>query len=188
MARRGRPPKVPNAETVVPEEEKVEPEPKTQEEEPTNGQQDTEVTAAPLADRNALIKRRYRVGIVTTQMQRSFEIKSIDPKTMLLTRGTAFLPAFNDFLADPNPESIADENIQGFVTDIVVKAVTSINFVNKPLEGCTEEETPIEVLDLDERVEIFSAVMELCASEEERTEWSFLPRTVEESTDDQQLS
>ena len=47
MARRGRPPKVPNAETVVPEEEKVEPEVKTQEEEPTNGQQDTKVTAAP---------------------------------------------------------------------------------------------------------------------------------------------
>ena len=185
MARRGRPPKVPNAETVVPEEEKVETEVKTQEEEPTNGQQDTEVTAAPLADRNALIKRRFRTGVVTTLMNRSFKIKSIDPKTMVLTRGSAFLPAFNDFVAEATPEAMASPEIQSFVTDVVIEAVTSLNFVKKPLEECTEDETPIKVLDLDEQVEIFSAVMELCASEEERTEWSFLPRTIEEPTNDQ---
>ena len=189
MARRGRPPKVPNAETVAAKEEKTEieaePELKTQEEAPTNGQQDTEVVAAPLASKDALVKRRYRTGVVTTQMQRSYEIKSIDPKTMLLTRGSAFLPAFNDFLTDPNPEAIANPEIQSFVSDVVIFAVTSLTFVNKSLEECTEEEVPIEVLDLDEQVEIFSAVMELCASEEERAEWSFFPGTIEEPTDDQ---
>jgi hypothetical protein len=188
MARRGRPPKVPNAETVVPEEEKPEPvvEPTTQEESPTNGQQDTEVKAAPLADRNALIKRRYRTGVVTTLMERSFEIKSIDPKTMVLTRGSAFLPAFNDFVAESDPEAMASPEIQAFVTDVVIEGVTSLNLVKKSLEQCTEEETPIQVLDLDEQVEIFSAIMELCASEEEKAEWSFFPRTIEEPTDDQQ--
>ena len=126
----------------------------TQEESPTNGQQETEVTAAPLADRNALIKRRYRTGVVTTLMERSFEIKSIDPKTMVLTRGSAFLPAFNDFVAESDPEAMASPEIQAFVTDVVIEGVTSLNLVKKSLEQCTEEETPIQVLDLDEQVEI----------------------------------
>ena len=181
MARRGRPPKnkVPNAETVVSEEEK-------QEVEESNGQKDTDLKVAPLAGRDALIKRRYRTGVVTTLMERSFEIKSIDPKTMVLTRGSAFLPAFNDFVAEADPEAIASPEIQQFVTDVVVAGVTSINFVKKTLEQCTDDETPIEVIDLDEQVEIFSAIMELCASEEERAEWNFFPRSTEETTDDQQ--
>ena len=50
-----------------------------------------------------------------------------------------------------------------------------INFVKKELEECTEEETPINVLDLDEKVEIFTAVMEMSSTEEERAEWHFFP-------------
>ena len=182
MARRGRPPKnkVPNTETVVKEEEKE------SENSQTNGSEGGELLAAPLADRDSLIKRRYRTGTVITKMERSFEIRSIDPKTMLLTRGSAFLPAFNEFLSDPNPDSIADPNIQNFVKEVVISSVTSLKLVDKSLEECSDDETPIEVLDLDERVEIFSAVMELCASEEERAEWKFFPRPIEESTDDQQ--
>ena len=55
-----------------------------------------------LIDRDSLIKRRYRQGVITTTMGRSFAIKSIDPKTMLLTRGSAFLPAFTDFISKSN--------------------------------------------------------------------------------------
>ena len=73
-----------------------------------------------------------------------------------------------------------------FVKEVVISSVTSLKLVDKSLEECSDDETPIEVLDLDERVEIFSAVMELCASEEERAEWKFFPRPIEESTDDQQ--
>ena len=64
-----------------------------------------------LIDRDSLIKRRYRQGVITTTMGRSFAIKSIDPKTMLLTRGSAFLPAFTDFMDDPEPEKITNTNI-----------------------------------------------------------------------------
>tara|TARA_Y100000817_G_C16668232_1_gene460296 strand:- start:199 stop:759 length:561 start_codon:yes stop_codon:yes gene_type:complete len=184
MARRGRPPKnkVPNTETIVSVEEDQE----VEEVQENNGKKDTKVKAAPLADRNQLIKRRFRTGIVTTLMERSFEIKSIDPKTMVLTRGTAFLPAFNDFVAESTPDAMANPEIRDFVTDIVIAGVTSLNLVKKTLEECTEEETPVQVLDLDEQVEIFSAIMELCASEEERAEWKFFPPTIEEPTDDQQ--
>jgi len=192
MARRGRPPKNPVEgvvnEEVVPEateEEEVTPEEDLTPSEETEEETPVEDKPAPLASRDALIKKRYREGVVTTSMDRSFEIKSIDPKTMLLTRGTAFLPAFNDFLVDPNPQAIGNPEIQSFVKDIVCKAVTSINFVDKELENCTEEETPVEVLDIDEQVEIFGAVMELCSTEEEREEWSFFPGRIEETTDDQ---
>ena len=52
-------------------------------------------------------------------------------------------------------------------------SVTNVNLVDKSLEDCTEEETPIEVIDVDEQIEIFSAVMEMCSTEEEVSEWNF---------------
>ena len=133
-----------------------------------------------LIDRDSLLKRRYRTGVITTTMGRSFEIKSIDPKTMLLTRGSAFLPAFQDFMDEPEPEKIGNPEISEFIKDVVCQTVTSLKLVNKPLDDCTEEETPLEVLDLDEMVEIFSAVMEMVSTEDEKEEWSFLPTTIEE--------
>lgn len=133
-----------------------------------------------LIDRDSLIKRRYRTGVITTTMGRSFEIRSIDPKTMLLTRGSAFLPAFTDFMENPEPEKIGDPEISDFIKDVVCRCVTSLKFVKKPLEECSDDETPLEVLDLDELVEIFSAVMEMVSSEDEKDEWSFLPATTEE--------
>ena len=181
MARRGRPPKNTQVEAepevVETEEEVTEPE----EVEPVS---DEDRTSAPLATKDALIKRRYRIGVVTTSQKRSFEIKSIDPKTLLITRGTAFLPAFNDFLAEPNPESLANPEIIDFVSDIVIQSVTSLNFVKKPIDECSDEEVPIETIDIDERIEIFSAVMELCASEEEKIEWRFFPGVIAEVSDD----
>ena len=134
-----------------------------------------------LIDRDSLIKRRYRQGVITTTMGRSFAIKSIDPKTMLLTRGSAFLPAFTDFMDDPEPEKITDPEINDFIKDVVCRSITSLKFANKPLEEWSDEETPLDVLDLDEIVEIFSAVMEMVSSEDEKDEWSFLPATTEES-------
>ena len=134
-----------------------------------------------LIDRDSLIKRRYRQGVITTTMGRSFAIKSIDPKTMLLTRGSAFLPAFTDFMDDPEPEKITDPEINDFIKDVVCRSITSLKFANKPLEECSDEETPLDVLDLDVIVEIFSAVMEMVSSEDEKDEWSFLPATTEES-------
>ena len=181
MAKRGRPPKNKPVEGVINEE--VVETPKEEEETPT--EENEKPSEAPLANREDLIKKRYREGVVTTSMKRSFEIRSIDPKTMLLTRGSAFLPAFNDFLVDPNPEAIGNPQIQSFVKDIVCKAVTSINFVDKELEECTNDETPVEVLDIDEQVEIFGAIMELCSTEEEREEWKFFPGGIEEASDDQ---
>ena len=134
-----------------------------------------------LIDRDSLIKRRYRHGMITTTVGRSFGIKSIDPKTMLLTRGSAFLPAFTDFMDEPSPDKIGNPEISDFIKDVVCLSVTSLNLVKKSLEECTEEETPLEVLDLDEMVEIFSAVMEMVSSEDEIEEWSFLPESTEES-------
>ena len=87
-----------------------------------------------LIDRDSLIKRRYRQGVITTTMGRSFAIKSIDPKTMLLTRGSAFLPAFTDFMDDPEPEKITDPEINDFIKDVVCRSITSLKFANKPLE------------------------------------------------------
>ena len=133
-----------------------------------------------LIDRDSLIKRRYRTGVITTTLGRSFEIKSIDPKTMLLTRGSAFLPAFTDFMDNPEPEKIGDPEISDFIKDVVCFSVTSLKFVKKSLEECSDEETPLEVLDIDEIIEIFSAVMEMVSSEDETEEWSFLPATTEE--------
>ena len=129
----------------------------------------------PMSSRDSLIKRRYRTGEIETTLGRIFEIKSLDTKSMLLSRGSAFLPAFNDFIESQNPQSLGDPEIADFMDDICCVAVTSINFVKKELEECTEDETPIEVLDLDEKVEIFSAVMELSSTEEERAEWYFFP-------------
>ena len=129
----------------------------------------------PIASRDSLIKRRYRKGEIETTLGRVFEIKSLDPKTMLLTRGSAFLPAFNDFVENQDPQSLGDPEISDFMDDICCVSITSINFVKKSLEECTEEETPIEVLDLDEKVEIFSAVMDMSSTEDERAEWHFFP-------------
>ena len=129
----------------------------------------------PMASRDSLIKRRYRTGEIETTLGRIFEIKSLDPKTMLLTRGSAFLPAFNDFVENQDPQSLGDPEISDFMDDICCASVVSINFVKRELEECTEEETPIYALDLDEKVEIFSAAMEMSSSEEERAEWQFFP-------------
>ena len=124
-------------------------------------------------DRDSLIKRRYKEGEVTTSLNRTFKIKSIEPKTLLITKGTAFLPAFNDFLEDPSPTNIGDPEIINFIEQVVMLSVTNVNLVDKSLEDCTEEETPIEVIDVDEQIEIFSAVMEMCSTEEEVSEWNF---------------
>ena len=132
-----------------------------------------ETTQKTLIDRDSLIKRRYREAEVTTSLNRSFKIKAIDPKALLITKGSGFLPAFNEFLEDPSPTNVGDPQILDFITQIVILAVTSINFVDKTLEDCKEDETPIEVVDIDEQIEIFSAVMELCSTEEEQTEWNF---------------
>ena len=124
-------------------------------------------------DRDSLIKRRYKEGEVTTSLNRTFKIKSIEPKTLLITKGTAFLPAFNEFLEDPSPTNIGDPEIINFIEQVVILSVINVNLVDKSLEDCTEEETPIEVIDVDEQIEIFSAVMEMCSTEEEISEWNF---------------
>ena len=138
-----------------------------------NAEAITEETQKTFIDRDSLIKRRYKEGEVTTSLNRSFTIKSIDPKTLLITKGTAFLPAFNEFLEDPSPTNIGDPEIINFITQVVILSVTNVKLVAKPLEECTEDETPIEVIDIDEQIEIFSAVMEMCATEEEISEWNF---------------
>ena len=178
-AKRGRPPKV-KVEQVEQEEvvEETTPPPPPEETASNNGTGDI----APLVDRESLIKRRYRTGIVSTSLGRSYEIRSIDPKTLLLTRGTAFLPAFNEFIESADPvrqqELLADPEIQDFIRLVCCEAITTLNFVDKSIDDCTEEETPIEAIDVDERIEIFSAVMELCATEDEREIWKFLPPSV----------
>ena len=134
-------------------------------------------------DRESLIKRRYREGEVTTSLERSFKIKAIDPKALLITKGSGFLPAFGEFLEDPSPANVGDPEILGFITQIVVLAVTSIKFVDKPLEECAEDETPIEVIDIDEQIEVFTAIMELCSTEEEQTEWNFFRDELEEQSE-----
>ena len=141
-----------------------------------------ETPAKTLIDRDSLIKRRYREGEVTTSLDRVFKIKAIDPKVLLITKGTGFLPAFNEFLEDPSPTNVGDPQILDFITQIVILAVTSIKFVDKELEECTEDETPIEVIDIDEQIEIFSAIMELCSTEEEQTEWNFFRDELEEES------
>ena len=175
-AKRGRPPKVTVEQQEVVEETTSPPPP--EETASTNGTGEV----APLVNREALLKKRYRTGIVSTSIGRAYEIRSIDPKTLLLTRGTAFLPAFNEFVESTDPvkqqELLADPEIQEFIKLVCCEAITTLNFVDKPLEDCTEEETPIEAIDIDERIEIFSAVMELCATEDEREVWSFLPQSV----------
>jgi len=137
----------------------------------------------PMSSRDSLIKRRYRIGLIETTLGRVFEIKSLDPKTMLLTRGSAFLPAFNDFIENQSPQSLGDPEISDFMDDICCVSITSINFVKKSLEECTDEETPIEVLDLDEKVEIFTAVMDMSSTEEERAEWYFFPGDITEQSE-----
>ena len=134
-------------------------------------------------DRASLIKRRYREGEVTTSLNRSFKIKAIDPKALWITKGSGFLPAFNEFLEDPSPNNVGDPQILDFITQVVILAVTSIKFVDKSLEDCTDEETPIEAIDIDEQIEIFSAIMELCGTEEEQTEWNFFRDELEEESE-----
>ena len=93
-----------------------------------------------LIDRDSLIKRRYRQGVITTTMGRSFAIKSIDPKTMLLTRGSAFLPAFTDFMDAPEPEKITNTNrISTFEAQNIKKSLQKLK--NKKQILKEEEET-----------------------------------------------
>ena len=66
-------------------------------------------------DRDSLIKRRYREADVTTSLNRSFKIKAIDPKALLITKGSGFLPAFNEFLEDPSPTNVGDPQILDFI-------------------------------------------------------------------------
>ena len=92
---------------------------------------------------------------------------------MIISRGSAFLPAFNDFIETQDPSSLADPEVSSFIDDILCIGVTSVNLVTKTLEECVEDEVPIEVLDIDEKAEIFSAIMELSSTEDEKREWSF---------------
>jgi hypothetical protein len=133
-------------------------------------------------NRDSLIKRRFRKGIVHTTTGNVFEIKSLDPKSLLLTRGSAFLPIFNDFIEDPSPSTIAEPEIQDFIHQLVCLGTTSIKFVAKEIEECEEEETPVSVLDIDEQIEIFTAIMELGSSQEEKTLWEFFPTELEEQS------
>ena len=142
-----------------------------------------EIQEKTFIDRASLIKRRYREGEVTTSQNRAFKIKAIDPKILLITKGSGFLPAFNEFLEDPSPNNVGDPQILEFITQVVILAVTSLKFVDKTIENCTEEETPIEVIDIDEQIEIFSAIMELCSTEEEQTEWNFFRDELEEESE-----
>ena len=137
-----------------------------------------------IIDRESLIKQRYKEGEVTTSLERTFTIKRIDPKVLLIAKGSAFLPAFSDFLDDPSPSNIGEPEILDFITQIVCMSVTSVKFVDKTLEECTDEETPIEVIDIDEQIEIFSAIMQLCTTEEEQTEWNFFRDELEEQPTD----
>ena len=123
--------------------------------------------------REELISRMYRDGEVTTSLERKFKIKSLDPKSMIISRDSAFLPAFNDFIETQDPSSLADPEVSSFIDDILCIGVTSVNLVTKTLEECVEDEVPIEVLDIDEKAEIFSAIMELSSTEDEKREWSF---------------
>ena len=91
--------------------------------------------------------------------------------------------AFNEFLEDPSPTSVGDPQLLSFITQIVILSVTSLKFVEKTLKECSDAETPIEVLDIDEQIEIFSAVMELCSTEEEQTEWNFFRNELEEESE-----
>ena len=63
-------------------------------------------------------------------------------------------------------------------------SVTNVRFVDKPLEECTDEEPPIEVIDIDEQIEVFSAIMQLCTTEVEQTEWNFFRDELEEESTD----
>ena len=136
-----------------------------------------------IIDRDSLIKERYREGEVTTSLDRTFIIKRIDPKVLLISKGSSFLPAFSEFLDDPSPANIGEPEILDFITQIVCMAVTNVNFVEKPLDECSEEETPIEVIDIDEQIEVFSAIMQLCTTEVEQTEWNFFRTESEEQTE-----
>lgn len=169
------------------QEETVEtPETEDVEEEVTEEVEEPKLATPPkLTSRDDLIKRRYKNGTVTTSLERTFTIKSIDPKALLITRGSAFLPAFSDFLEDPSPESLQNPDLIDFVQKVVLLSVTSVKLVEKELEECSEDEVPIEVIDVDEQIEIFSAVMDLCSTEDEKREWSFFrSSTEEESTSD----
>ena len=137
-----------------------------------------------IIDRDSLIKERYKEGEVTTSAERTFTIKRIDPKILLIAKGSAFLPAFSDFLDDPSPSNIGEPEILDFITQIVCMSVTNVRFVDKPLEECTDEETPIEVIDIDEQIEVFSAIMQLCTTEVEQTEWNFFRDELEEESTD----
>ena len=59
-----------------------------------NEQATTQETPTTFIDRSSIIKRRYREGEVTTSLSRTFKIKAIDPKALLITKGSGFLPAF----------------------------------------------------------------------------------------------
>ena len=79
-----------------------------------------ETQSKTFIDRDSLIKRRYREGEVTTSLDRVFKIKAIDPKVLLITKGTGFLPAFNEFLDDPSPTKVGDPQILDFISQIVL--------------------------------------------------------------------
>ena len=165
------------------QEETVEtPETEDVEEEVTEEIEEEKPKKKTFTSRDELIKRRYRKGVVETSLGRIFEIKSIDPKTLLITKGTAFLPAFNDFVSEASAEALQNPELLSFVTEVVMLSVTSLNLVDKEIEDCNEEEVPVGAIDMDEQIEIFSAVMDLCATEEEKREWSFFRNTTEEES------
>ena len=132
-----------------------------------------------------LIARRYRDGEVTTSLDRKFKIKSLDPKTMIISRGSAFLPAFNDFVETQDPSSLADPEVSSFIDDILCVGITSLNLVTKTLEECSDDEVPVDVIDLDEKAEIFGAIMELSSTEDEKREWSFFREESDQESSDE---
>ena len=135
--------------------------------------------------REELISRRYRDGEVTTSLERKFKIKSLDPKSMIISRGSAFLPAFNDFIETQDPSSLADPEVSSFIDDILCVGITSLNLVTKTLEECSDDEVPVDVIDLDEKAEIFGAIMELSSTEDEKREWSFFREESDQESSDE---
>ena len=104
---------------------------------------------------------------------------------MIISRGSAFLPAFNDFVETQDPSSLADPEVSSFIDDILCVGITSLNLVTKTLEECSDDEVPVDVIDLDEKAEIFGAIMELSSTEDEKREWSFFREESDQESSDE---
>ena len=143
----------------------------------------SQVTDKQLTSYEDLVSN-YETSITTTTSGKSFEIQPVTPGTYFLITGTPLMSILTEKGLDGQSaeerqkaiEALSDEEKLSFVTNdsyiefmqrTCCAGIVSVNFVMKRQRQCNKfkKEISIDLLEGNDLFEVFSAIMEISASE-----------------------